>query len=77
MERAGSGQLDGAGGKCDWLELSYTFDSAEWRQRRVIVPLGPRLVALVTSQATAAGAPAAFAAAEEIATSLTLSPPPG
>lgn len=73
MRRAGEGRIDGAQGKCDWLDLHYVFDSAEWKQRRTIVPLGSALVALVTSQATTPNADVAFGAAEELTSSLALS----
>lgn len=73
MRRAGEGRIDGVQGKCDWLELHYVFDSAEWKQRRTIVPLGSGLVALVTSQAVSPNAQAPFEAAEEIVASLALS----
>jgi hypothetical protein len=72
MMRTDGGQLDSVAGTCDWLELRYTFDAAEWRQRRAIVPLGAGLAALVTSQAAAASSPAAFEAAAEIVRTLAL-----
>jgi hypothetical protein len=72
MRRACAGHLDGVQGQCDWLELHYAFDSAEWGQRRAIVPLGSGLAALVTSQATAQNADVAFRAADDIIASLAL-----
>jgi hypothetical protein len=73
MRRGEEGQIDGLQGKCDWLELHYVFDAADWTQRRHIVPLDAELVALVTSQATAANAHGAFQNAGEIVASLALS----
>jgi hypothetical protein len=77
MTRTNSGQSGGVAGKCDWLESRYVRDSAEWRQRRTIVPLGAGLVALVTSRATAWKPGTAFEAAGEIVRSLALDVEPG
>ena len=72
MTRTSAGQSDGVAGKCNWLELRHTRDSAEWSQRRTTVPLGLGLVALVTSQATTKNSQAAFEAAGEMVRSLAL-----
>jgi hypothetical protein len=89
ITRASHGEIDGIAGKCDWLELTRTAEPPagksrwlrlrhvakppEWRMRRTMVPLGPGVAALVTSQATTANASLAFDAADDIARSLHLS----
>jgi hypothetical protein len=69
--RAGArGNLVGASGAGEWLDMHYEVEGTPWVQRRHIMHLGPEEYALVTTQAPEAGIAAALEVAAAAARTL-------
>jgi hypothetical protein len=70
-----AGQKEVARGKTSaghaWIELTYEFEGLPWRQRHYARRVAPQRCFVVTAQCPQASASAIFAAADELADSLT------
>ncbi len=68
MDEVQRGTVEGRGGPCRFIELSYEHDGVEWRQRRYLVPVGDGCRLLATVQGLASEP--RFEAADAIVASL-------
>lgn len=64
--------LEGAGRSVRRVEMAYVHDNEPWRQRFYLVPVGEERTMVVRAQATAPRADELFAAADEVALTLSL-----